>query len=164
MNMSNINSTKKSSYSHLSATERGEIAAYLKKGETVMLTLVERQTRYALGVKLENKQSQTINRAVMHLIIQYPIASITADNGSEFSLLSNLEAVDVYFAHPYSSHEIGTNENFNGLLREYVPKGVSLNPLTSEELDNDITAINERPRRLLQYQSSKFLFELSRTA
>ncbi|WP_136284539.1 IS30 family transposase, partial [Streptococcus pyogenes] len=75
---------------------------------------------------------------------------ITADNGSEFSLLSDLEAVDVYFAHPYSSHEIGTNENFNGLLREYVPKGVSLNPLTSEELDNDITAINERPRRLLQ--------------
>ncbi|MGT2790941.1 IS30 family transposase, partial [Streptococcus ictaluri] len=47
---------------------------------------------------------------------------------------------------------------------EYVPKGVSLNPLTSEELDNYITAINERPRRLLQYQSSKFLFDLSRTA
>ncbi|HEQ4007742.1 TPA: IS30 family transposase, partial [Streptococcus pyogenes] len=120
------------------------------KGEAVMLTLVERQTRYALGVKLEDKQSQTINRAVTHLISQYPIASITADNGSEFSLLSDLEAVDVYFAHPYSSHERGTNENFNGLLREYVPKGVSLNPLTSEELDNDITAINERPRRLLQ--------------
>ncbi|MCZ2748463.1 hypothetical protein O2F39_14010, partial [Lacticaseibacillus rhamnosus] len=51
---------------------------------------------------------------------------------------------------PYSSHERGTNENFNGLLREYVPKGISLNPLTSEELDNDITAINERLRRLLQ--------------
>ncbi|EHI69157.1 integrase core domain protein [Streptococcus ictaluri 707-05] len=134
------------------------------KGEAVMLTLVERQTRYALGVKLEDKQSQTINRAVTHLISQYPIASITADNGSEFSLLSNLEAVEVYFAHPYSSHERGKNENFNGLLREYVPKGVSLNPLTSEELDNYITAINERPRRLLQYQSSKFLFELSRTA
>ncbi|WP_172453899.1 IS30 family transposase [Streptococcus dysgalactiae subsp. equisimilis] len=134
------------------------------KGEAVMLTLVERQTRYALGVKLEDKQSPTINRAVTHLISQYPIASITADNGSEFSLLSNLEAVDVYFAHPYSSHERGTNENFNGLLREYVPKGISLNPLTSEELDNYLTAINERPRRLLQYQSSTFLFELARTA
>lgn len=117
------------------------------KSEAVMLTLVERQTRYAL---IEDKQSQTINRAVTHLISQYPIASITADNGSEFSLLSDLKAVDVYFAHPYSSHERGTNENFNGLLREYVPKGISLNPLTSEELDNDITAINERLRRLLQ--------------
>ncbi|HFH9087150.1 TPA: IS30 family transposase, partial [Streptococcus agalactiae] len=93
-----------------------------------------------------------------------PIASITADNGAEFSLLSDLEAVDVYFAHPYSSHERGTNENFNGLLREYIPKGVSLNSLTSEELDKYITAINERPRRLLQYQSSKFLFGLAQTA
>lgn len=88
------------------------------KGEATILTLVERQTRYALGVKLKDKRSQTINRAVRHLISQYPIASITADNGSGFSLLSNVEAVDVYFAHPYSSHERGTNENFNGLLRE----------------------------------------------
>ncbi len=88
------------------------------KGEATILTLVERQTRYTLGVKLKDKRSQTINRAVRHLISQYPIASITADNGSGFSLLSNVEAVDVYFAHPYSSHERGTNENFNGLLRE----------------------------------------------
>ncbi|MGQ7563801.1 IS30 family transposase, partial [Streptococcus suis] len=62
------------------------------------------------------------------------------------------------------SHERGTNENFNGLLREYIPKGVSLNSLTSEELDKYITAINERLRRLLQYQSSKFLFGLAQTA
>ncbi len=108
--------------------------------------------------------NSTSNRAIRYPISQYPIASITADNGSEFSLLSTLEAVEVYFAHPYPSHERGTNENFNGLLREYVPKGVSLNPLISEELDIDITAINERPRRPLQYQSSKFLFELSRIA
>ncbi|CQR26063.1 transposase [Streptococcus varani] len=134
------------------------------KGEAVVLTLVERQTRYALGVKLEDKQSHTINCAVKQLTSQYPIASITADNGSEFSLLSDLEAVDVYFAHPYSSHERGTNENFNGLLREYIPKGNSFNSLTSEELDNYITAINERPRRLLQYQSSKFLFGIAQIA
>ncbi|WP_165737391.1 IS30 family transposase, partial [Streptococcus dysgalactiae] len=88
-----------------------------------------------------------------------------ADNGTEFSRLSDVfPASDIYYAHPYSSHERGTNENFNGLLREYVPKGISLNSLTSEELDNYLTAINERPRRLLQYQSSTFLFELSRTA
>lgn len=134
------------------------------KGEAVILTLVERQTRYALGVKLEDKQSHTTNSAVRHLTNLYPIVSIPADNGSEFSLLSDLEAVDVYFAHPYSSHERGTNENFNGLLREYVPKGVSLNSLTTEELDNYITAFNERPRRLLQYQSSKFLFGLAQTS
>lgn len=134
------------------------------KGEAVILTLVERQTRYALGVKLDDKQSLTINRAVKQLTSQHPIVSITADNGAEFSLLSDLEEVDVYFAHPYSSHERGTNENFNGLLREYIPKGFSLNSLTPEELDNYITAINERPRRLLQYQTSKFLFGLAQIA
>ena len=113
------------------------------KGEAVILTLVERQTRYALGVKLEDKQSHTINSAVRHLTSRYPIASITADNGSEFSLLSDLEAVDVYFAHPYSSHERGTNENFNGLLREYVPKGVSLHSLTSGTLViNELVALH----------------------
>lgn len=134
------------------------------KSEAVILTLVERQTRYAVGVKLEDKQSHTINSAIKHLTSLYPIVSITADNSSEFSLLSGLETVDVYFAHPYSSHKRGSNENFNGLLREYAPKDVSLHSLTSEELDNDITAINERPRRLLQYQSSKFLFGLAQTA
>ena len=134
------------------------------KGEAVILTLVERQTRYALGVKLDDKQSLTINRAVKQLASQYPIVSITADNGAEFSLLSDLEEVDIYFAHPYSSHDRGTNENFNGLLREYIPKGFSLNSLTPEELDNYITAINKRPRRLLQYQTSKFLFGLAQIA
>jgi len=53
----------------------------------------------------------------------YPIKSITADNGNEFSSLSKIEGLDVYFAHAYSSYERGTNENFNGLLGEFIPKG-----------------------------------------
>ena len=94
----------------------------------------------------------------------YPIKSITADNGSEFALLSELEGVDIYFAHAYSSHERGTNENFNGLLREFVPKGVSLNKLTQEDLAVYTQAINDRLRRLHNYQSAKKLFELAQTA
>ncbi|ORJ90864.1 IS30 family transposase, partial [Streptococcus dysgalactiae] len=129
------------------------------KGEALMLTLVERQTRYALGVKLEDKQSQTVNRAVTHLISQYPIASITADNGSEFSLLSNLEAVDVYFAHPYSSHERGTNENFNGLLREYVPKGTKTT--TPKEVAAIEHWINHYPKRLFNYKSPVEMLKLA---
>jgi len=134
------------------------------KGEAVVMTLVERQTRFALACKLPNKQAKTINEAVQSLIKRYPIASITADNGSEFSLLSELTDIEVYFAHPYSSHERGSNENFNGLLREFLPKGKSLNPLTDEELDQYLSAINERPRRLHQYKTSKFLFGLAQTA
>lgn len=134
------------------------------KGEAVVMTLVERQTRFALACKLPNKQAETINEAVKELLAEYPISSITSDNGSEFSLLSELEDVDIYFAHPYSSHERGTNENFNGLLREFLPKGKSLNPLTDEELVQYLAAINERPRRLHRYKTSKFLFGIAQTA
>ena len=134
------------------------------KDEAVVMTLVERQTRFALAFKLPNKQAETINKAVQTLLMGYPITSITADNGSEFSLLSDLEGVDIYFAHPYSSYERGTNEHFNGLLREFLPKGVSLNPLTTEDLNQFVSAINNRPRRLLNYKTADFLFGLAQTA
>lgn len=61
------------------------------KGEAVVMTLVECQTRFAITVKLANKQAETINRAVKSLLSQYPIRSITSDNGSEFSSLSDLK-------------------------------------------------------------------------
>ena len=102
--------------------------------------------------------------AVKSLLSQYPIRSITSDNGSEFSSLSDLKGVEVYFAHPYASHERGTNENFNGLLREFLPKGVSLNSLTTEELNHYVSAINDRPRRLHKYKTANILFGLAQTA
>ena len=116
------------------------------------------------AVKLANKQAETINRAVKSLLSQSPIRSITSDNGSEFSSLSDLKGVEVYFAHPYASHERGTNENFNGLLREFLPKGVSLNSLTTEELNHYVSAINDRPRRLHKYKTANILFGLAQTA
>ena len=94
----------------------------------------------------------------------YPIKSITADNGKEFSSLSKIEGLDVYFAHTYSSYERGTNENFNGLLREFIPKGSSLKKLNPTLLEDYTKAINERPRRIHGYQSAKKLFELTQTA
>lgn len=133
-------------------------------GEPSILTLVERQTRFALTVKLPEKKAESVNQAIIDYMESYPIKSITADNGSEFALLSELEGVDIYFAHAYSSHERGTNENFNGLLREFVPKGVSLKELTQEDLDRYTKAINDRLRRIHNYQSAKKLFELAQTA
>ena len=127
------------------------------------MTLVERQTRFALACKLPNKQAETIHQSVRDLLSQYPICSITSDNGSEFSLLSHLAGVDIYYAHPYSSHERGSNENFNGLLREFLSKGKSLNPLTDDELSQYVSAINERPRRLLNYKTATFLFGVTQT-
>ena len=67
-----------------------------------------------------------------------PDKSIITDNGNKFSSLGEIEGLDVYFAHAYSSYDQGTNEHFNGLLREFISKG-----------------INERPKRILGYQSAK---------
>ncbi|WP_172793792.1 IS30 family transposase [Streptococcus halotolerans] len=131
--------------------------------EPSIITLVERQTRFALTLKLPKKRAEYVNQAVLDYMKSYPIKSITADNGSEFALLSDLEGVDIYFAHAYSSHERGTNENFNGLLREFIPKGVSLKGLTLDDLEMYTQAINDKPRRIHNYQSSKKLFELAQT-
>lgn len=133
-------------------------------GEPSILTLVERQTRYALTVYLAEKKAGLVNEAIVELLKQYPIKSITADNGSEFASLSELEGVQVYYAHAYSSHERGTNENFNGLLREFIPKGQSLTRLSAEDLANATSAINQRPRRLLGYRSAETLIELAQSA
>ncbi|SFH74158.1 IS30 family transposase, partial [Pisciglobus halotolerans] len=81
--------------------------------------------------------------------------SLTTDNGSEFALLSQIEeqtsSVEVFFAHAFASWEKGTNERHNGLLREFVPKGHSLRNLRYQELQLYTDAINERPRRILDY-------------
>ena len=98
-------------------------------GEPSILTLVERQTRYAVTKKLVEKKAEYVNQAVLECMKPYPIKSITADNGNEFSSLSKIEGLDVYFAHAYPSYERDTNENFNGLLREFIPKGSSLKKL-----------------------------------
>ena len=133
-------------------------------GEPSILTLVERQTRYAVTKKLVEKKAEYVKQAVIECMKLYPIKSITADNGNEFSSLSKIEGLDVYFAHAYSSYERGTNENFNGLLREFIPKGSSLKKLNPTLLEDYTKAINERPRRIHGYQSAKKLFELTQTA
>ncbi|MFS9161732.1 IS30 family transposase [Streptococcus oralis] len=133
-------------------------------GEPSILTLVERQTRYAATKKLVEKKAEYVNQAVLECMKLYPIKSITADNGNEFSSLSKIEGLDVYFAHAYSSYERGTNENFNGLLREFIPKGSSLKELKPTLLEDYTKAINEGSRRIHGYQSAKKLFELTQTA
>lgn len=74
-------------------------------GEPSILTLVERKTRYVVTKKLVKKKAEYVNQAVLECMKLYSIKSITADNGNEFSSLSKIEGLDVYFAHAYSSYE-----------------------------------------------------------
>ena len=94
---------------------------------------------------------------------EYPkgiIKSITADNGAEFSTLGEyfLNVVDVYFAHPYLAFERGRNENFNKLIRQFIPKGTSIDDYNRQYVENIVDRINNTPRRILDYQTANEAF------
>lgn len=93
--------------------------------------------------------------------------SVTADNGSEFAYhhqLADSLAIPTYFADPYSAYQRGTNEHFNGRIRKYLPKGTSFKDLDQAELDDYITEINNRPRKVLGWATPAEVFaELSST-
>ena len=89
--------------------------------------------------------------------IEGPVHSITADNGTEFAGFKRMEKgldTEVFFAHPYSSYERGTNENTNGLIRQYYPKGVSFKKATWKDLKLVQDQINNRPRKVLGYKTA----------
>ncbi|MDM7516830.1 IS30 family transposase [Lentilactobacillus sp. TOM.63] len=97
--------------------------------EPAILTLTERYSRYEIMIKLPNYHAQTCYQALQETIRLYGSAafnSITFDNGAEFAKLNQVKGTQIYYAHPYSPWERGTNENHNGLIREYIPKGKSL--------------------------------------
>lgn len=89
--------------------------------------------------------------------------TLTTDNGSEFSTLSQIENdvshVKVYYTHAYSAWEKGSNERHNGLLREFIPKGESLKDLTDSQLKLNTDTINHRPRKKLGYKPPIECFE-----
>ncbi|MDF0728511.1 IS30 family transposase [Cytobacillus sp. S13-E01] len=130
------------------------------KGEPVILTMVERKSRFLLTKKIWGKDAETVQAATLQLMKKHGLEdfkSLTTDNGSEFSTLSLIEekepAVQVFFTHAFASWEKGTNERHNGLLREFIPKGESLRTLTYSDLQMYTDAINNRPRKILGYQT-----------
>lgn len=128
---------------------------------TSILTLVERKSRFLRACMLENRKSDSIAYHMSRLLRYDGALSITSDNGTEFAshqYVSKELGLNFYFAHPYHSWERGCNENTNGLLRHYLPKG---KPLKSKHrlLSQAINAINDRPRKCLGYRTSRELYE-----
>lgn len=125
------------------------------KGEPAVITLVERKTRYAITQKIQDYKSETVKEAFETILSQHGdmVQSITFDNGSEFSSMSELKT-QVYFCHAYSAWERGTNENFNQLLREFIPKGTSLHNYNESYLAQATYAINQRCRAVIDYRSA----------
>lgn len=119
-----------------------------------IVTLVDRKSRYALIGKLRNRTTHELNRKVIELLERehHIVRTITADNGTEFHQFQDIEqtvGADFYFCTPYHSWERGTNENTNGLIRQYFPKGVSMARVTQRDCDAVARKLNTRPRRVL---------------
>ena len=126
-------------------------------------TLVERKTGYALIGKLSDRSMHGTSRRTKMLIRRSPdrFKTITADNGTEFHDYESVEkttGVKFYFATPYHSWERGSNENFNGLLRQYLPKRTSLAPITQTDCDRIANKLNSRPRKRLRYRTPEECF------
>ena len=134
-----------------------------KGHEGVLVTLVERKSRYTLACPLPSRHSAGVTQAVIDLLRPHKqrCKTLTFDNGKEFAehefIAKCLEA-KVYFAHPYCSWERGLNENHNGLLRQYFPKNSSLLNVTQQEVDEAIHRLNHRPRKCLGYRTPHEVF------
>lgn len=125
--------------------------------EPALLTLTERMSRFEVITRIPDYHAKTCLDTLQKVINQHAswFKSITFDNGSEFSKLSQVKGAKIYFAHPSSPWERGSNENINGLIREYIPKGRSLKQFTESQITQVQNAINDKPRRILHYLSAK---------
>ena len=129
-----------------------------KMNGSSIVTIVERVSRYTAILKVSSKEAQEVSEAIIQRMKDksVPLFSITGDNGTEFSShkkISEQLGIDFYFTHPYSSWEKGTNENTNGLIRQYFPKGTDFNNISESMLKEVEIALNSRPRKCLKYKT-----------
>ena len=142
------------------------------EGDTVMgrdmrhcvLTLVERKTGYAIVKKLTARNKVEVIRAATRAIRHHchNFKTLTLDNGTEFhdyALLERRFPLTVYFATPYHSWERASNENFNGLLRQYLPKGLCMSTVTQAQCDHIADDLNHRPRKRFGFDTPATLYQ-----
>jgi len=129
-----------------------------------LATYADRKSRYYIAVLMKNGKPSSFNKATRTTFknkARGKINSFTCDNGIEFveheKITKNLKA-SVYFAKPHSPGDRPTNENANGLLREFYPKGFNFNTITQNELDVKVGLINKRPRKCLEWRTSEEVF------
>lgn len=129
-----------------------------------VLSLVERKTGYVVLGKLRARTVDEVNRKAAALIRRQPRAvhTITVDNGTEFHGYETIESktqARFYFATPYHSWERGTNENTNGLIRQYLPKRRSMARITQRDCNRIAATLNARPRKRLSYRTPEECYE-----
>jgi IS30 family transposase len=129
-----------------------------------LVTCVDRASRYLIARKVHACASDPVAEKLRQMLRKLPDGrrrTLTLDNGREFARPVELEsklAMDIYFAHPYHSWERGANENTNGLLRQYMPKGVAFTEVAPHQLRSYVHALNNRPRKCLNFRKPAEVF------
>lgn len=130
-----------------------------KNRESAIGTLVERTSRFLIIVPLKKKDATSVRKGFEKAFKEIPKhlkLSLTYDNGTEMAqhkIFTKNTKIKVYFAHPYSPWERPTNENTNGLIRDYFPKGTDFNLIAKKNLKEVQNQLNERHRKTLEYDS-----------
>jgi len=133
-----------------------------------IVSLAERKALITSLRKTDSKNAAEVAQAVTDALLDMPpswVKTITFDNGTEFAKHQEIaEALhaDIYFATPYSAYQRGTNENANGLIRRFLPKGTDFRPLTQAQLDRIAQQLNDRPRKKLGYRTPNEVFREQR--
>ena len=128
-----------------------------------IVSVVERKTQFTLLKKIEKKTSNNVTSALTELMEPFNNArhTLTVDNGKEFAGHADITktiATKVYFADPYSAWQRGLNENTNGLIRQYVPKGSDIRTFSDEQIEYIMDRLNNRPRKSLGFLTPNEVF------
>ena len=128
-----------------------------RKSKYCFVTLAERKSRKYIAILVPDRTEKNVTPAIINALKDFPpemVKTITFDRGKEFSGYEEIEKAlncNVYFCDPYCAWQKGTNENSNGLLREFYPKGMDLSLVNIDELNHNLELINNRPRKCLGY-------------
>ena len=129
-----------------------------RKHKQAIVTLTERKSRFTLLTKVKQRTAYAVRKQVCRMLlpVKNKVHTLTSDHGKEFAdheQIAQMLELKFYFAHPYAAWERGTNENTNGLLRQYFPKKSDFQSISNKELEQAMARLNFRPRKILRFKT-----------
>jgi len=140
-----------------------------RKQKQAIVTLTERKSRFTFVSKVKRRTAQAVRKQVCRMLlpVKNKVHTLTSDHGKEFAdheQIAQMLELKFHFAHPYAAWERGTNENMNGLLRQYFPKKSDFQSVSNKELEQAMTRLNFRPRKTLRFKTPFEVFYHSTVA